>query len=307
MRKLLLAIVAVAFVASIADAQRILVRGITQAQADTAEAGDFRFREILFTTDTHRFYVGIHTGVVRIGLDSLGNYAIDGDLSAGGVIDFDSLYNTTRSDGAANVYVASDGKLYRTTDTVDVAPASGYIMVPSVPGWSFTSASSSTGFTNSANNVIYAWGQYLPTAIKLGKVALYTGSLTGSSPIRVVNIGVYNASKELVDSTGASDYVTSDVMPMNFTQNAIVGPGWVYFTFSVYFSTTGTMRFNVAAADVSFATGAILSGQSTTYPIISTATETLTAGSGLPATLTLTRNTSSFQLPVMHIWGTDVD
>jgi hypothetical protein len=206
-------------------------------------------------------------------------------------------------DGNATVV----GALNVTGQIVHSSSTYGHIMVPNVPGWVFTAASSSTGYTQALNDSLFVWGQYLPTAVKLGKVALYTGTLTGSSPTRTVSIAVYNSSKALVDSTAATAYVASNVMPANFTRNATIGPGWVFFAVSVYFSTTGTMRFNVAAADVSYATAAILSGQSTTFPMIGTSAQKLTAGTGWPATLSVSRLTASFQIPVMHIWGTDVD
>ena len=244
-----------------------------------------------------------NTGSATLNVNSLGaktiyTGALAGDTLITGDISADDVVTVVFADSAFYLQSARPTSFYETQN---------YFMVPSVPGWVFTGASSSTGFTQALNDSIFVWGQYLPAPVKLGKVAFYTGSLTGSSPVRTVSVAVYNYAKTLVDSTSATQYVASDVFPITFSQGATVGPGWVFFAFSVYFSSTGTFRFNVAAADVSYATAAILSGQSATYPIVGTASNKLSAGVGWPSTITVSRLTSSFQLPVMHIWGTDVD
>jgi hypothetical protein len=241
-----------------------------------------------------------NTGAAYLNVDSTGWYQLtksgttalaDGDIASGQV-------NTVRFDGTR--WQIQGG-------TSNSFPDENFVFVQNFAGLTHTGASSSTGFTATVNDSIKVWGTYLPTKMKLGKVAVYTGALTGSSPVRTVSFAVYNSSKALVDSTAATAYVASNVMPASFVNGATVGPGWVYFAFSTYFSTTGTMRFNVVSVDVNYGMAAVFTGQSTTYPIVSSATEALSAGVGWPASLTLTRITSVYQFPAMLVWGTTVD
>jgi hypothetical protein len=241
-----------------------------------------------------------NTGAAYLNVDSTGWYQLtksgttalaDGDIASGQV-------NTARFDGT---YWQIQG------GTSNSFPDENFIFVQNYAGLTHTSASSSTGFTEARNDSIKVWGTYLPTKMKLGKIAFYTGALTGSAPTRTVSVAVYNAAKQLVDSTAATAYVASNAMPASFVNNAVAGPGWVYFAFSTYISTTGTFRFNVVNVDVNYGAAAIFLGQSTTYPIVSSASEVLSAGAGWPATLTLSRIVSVYQFPAMLVWGTTVD
>ena len=298
MRYLLIALL---LVVAETQAQKIRFRRMTEAAKDTLTYHTVLSGEGVYCTDSKKFYIfGTDSAFYAVGpgagvRDTMTAFAFDILPDAANTRDLgsrDKPLDTVYARGVRRAEDESGQNLFLVQDMI---------------GMLHTNASSSTGFTQTKNDSIYIWGRYLDAPAKLGKIAFYTGALTGSAPVRTVSVGVYNASRQRVDTTAATTYAASQTMPMSFVNGASVGPGWVYFCFSVYFSTTGTFKFNVVNVDINYGAASILTGQSTTFPVVGWASESLSAGTGWPATITPNRNINLFQFPAMMVWGSDVD
>lgn len=276
----------------------------------------------------------VNTGAATINVNSLGAKAItkngttalnDGDIAAGSVVTI--TYDGTQFQLQGNVFgfntdivptTANSYDLGSTASPVDTGyakawketgheNADNFFSVPNIPFLTNLGAGSSS-YTQALNDTIYIVGIYLQKAIKLGKLALMTGTLSGSSPVRTVSCAVYNYNLARVDTTAATAYAASDDMSATFQNGGVAGPGFVYVAFSLYFSTSGTMRFMSATFSASDFGGAVFGAQIAGRPIVGFANEKLSAGTGWPATITTKApGGTGVTVPYMFVFGTNLD
>lgn len=276
MKRLLIALVLLGVVSELSEAQRIRVRRIVQTQADTAGAGDFLLGEPLFTTDTHRMYVGIHTGVVRLGLDSLG------------LLDLDSVYANTVSDGAPNMYIASDGRVYRTTDTTTYISTPFHILPPL-----YGVGQAANGTVGGNDSVLYCFRFDIREPFTVGKIAVMVATVSGSGS-GYIGLGIY-------DTSGAK--LTGGVLTANVNNNGMIldvtdytlPAGSYYFVFGQLTTSTYAVNMQRYTVSLPFWTGTTTGNVTNVYPL-SIATNRMT-DAAMPATLGTLTYTTSFTMP----------
>ena len=291
------------------DSGNVLIggRSVVYGKATFAkDAGSTDAYAITLVPTLPNYYNGLHvrfmantanTGTATLNINSLGAKTIYkgplvSDVLSTGDIAADQMVEVVYSDSAF-FSIGING-----TD-----PTYNFVQVPQ---YAMALATSSWGA--SLNDSITVFAVTLPRAIKLGSAAVTTGTLGGSCSARTFSIAVYNSSLALVD------YIAATNNPGNgtgggaaFTSSAIAGPGLVYVAFSTYNDGTCTQQFRAADVSSNTIASGIIAIQNATYPIFGYATAKLTNGGSWPATITLSKSTTTTLYPHIFIAGTNLD
>jgi len=317
--KTLLTIAALLVAVTGADAQKIRLRGMTEAAKDTLTYHTVLSREAVYCTDSQKLYVfGTDSAFHEIGPDTvyafidtisaLGIYNPDGALAIPDSIDIsgDVTFTTANIFDVASRDKPADTVYARSVLETGHNAGNNFIVVPDVLGFGFSTTTNN--FTNALNDSIVGFAVYLEKPIALGEASVAAATLGGSCAVRTWSVGVYDEDFALIDTTAATSWpANSTGQGAAFVVGAIAGPGIVYFCWSVYNDNTCSQIFYGPVVNVNSMYLAVEASQNSTLPIIAIATNKLSAGGGWPSTITLTKATAPILYPYIVISGTNLD